>query len=54
MSRARTYYHVLRRASETSPVYVFATMRRFPTYGAAELYTQSLAVSLTPIIVMIG
>lgn len=52
--KARPYYQVLRRASETSPVYVFATVRKFPTFGAAELYTQSLAVNLAPIIVMIG
>ncbi len=54
MRKPRPYYMVLRRASETSPVYVFATVRKFIRYSEAELYTQGLAVTSSPIIVMIG
>ena len=54
MTKSKPYYMVLRRADNPGALYVFATTRKFWRYSEAELYTQSIAVSQAPIILMVG
>ncbi|UGY15202.1 hypothetical protein HAP48_0042875 [Bradyrhizobium septentrionale] len=49
---SKPVYMVLRRA-EPGTHYVLATHRKFYRYSEAALFTQSLAVSCNPIILMI-
>jgi hypothetical protein len=52
-SMAGPYYMVVCRG-DGGTHYIFATSRKFYLYSEAELYTQSIAISRQPLILMIG